>query len=104
MLMQSIQYHKIALQFQDQEMEKLKDVFSVKPSDVDQAYVLANNMMADVAKQYPNLSKSGAAINGAMQPVKPPPAKDVPPAQAVPLNAANLQQQQQALNQLNQAK
>jgi hypothetical protein len=103
----AIQYHKIALQFQDQEMEKLKDAFSVKPSDVDQAYVLANNMMADVAKQYPNLSKSGAAINGAMQPVKAPvkaPAKDITPAQAVPLNAANLQQQQQALNQLNQAK
>lgn len=86
-------------------MEKLKDAFSVKPTDVDHAYVLANNMMADVAKQYPNLSKSGAASNGgAMQPVKPPPAKDVPPAQAVPLNATNLQQQQQALNQLNQAK
>jgi hypothetical protein len=85
-------------------MEKLKDAFSVKPADVDQAYVLANNMMADVAKQYPNLSKSGAAINGAAQPVKPPPAKDVPPAPAVPLNAANLQQQQQALNQLSQAK
>lgn len=85
-------------------MEKLKDAFSVKPSDVDQAYVLANNMMADVAKQYPNLSKSGAAITGAMQPVKPPPAKDAPSAQAVPLNATNLQQQQQALDQLNQAK
>jgi hypothetical protein len=85
-------------------MEKLKDAFSVKPGDVDHAYVLANNMMADVAKQYPNLSKSGAASNGAMQPVKPPPAKDVSPAQAVPLNAANLQQQQQALNQTNQAK
>jgi hypothetical protein len=85
-------------------MEKLKDAFSVKATDVDIACVLANNMMADVAKQYPNLSKSGAASNGgAMQPVKPPPAKDVPPAQAVPLNAANLQQQQQALNQLNQA-
>jgi hypothetical protein len=83
-------------------MEKLKDAFSVKATDVDNACVLANNMMADVAKQYP-LSKSGATSNGgAMQPVKPPPAKDVPPAQAVPLNAANLQQQQ-ALNQLNQA-
>jgi hypothetical protein len=81
------------------------DAFSVKATDVDNACVLANNMMADVAKQYPNLSKSRAASNGgAMQPVKPPPAKDVPPAQAVPLNAANLQQQQQALNQLNQAK
>jgi hypothetical protein len=84
-------------------MEKLKDTFSVKPTDVDQAYVLANNMMADVTKQFPGLSKSGAAINGATQSVKAP-VKDVPPAQAVPLNAANLQQQQQALNQLNQAK
>lgn len=82
-------------------MEKLKDSFSIKPSDVDQAYVLANNMMTDVAKQFPNLSKSGAAISGATQPPKPP-VKDVP--QAVPLNAANLQQQQQALNQMNQAK
>jgi hypothetical protein len=99
-----IQFHKISLQFQDQEMEKLRDAFSVNPSDVDQAYILANNMMADVAKQFPNLSKSGATINGAAQPVKPPPAKDVPPAQAVPLNAANLQQQQQALNQSNQTK
>ncbi len=85
-------------------MENLKDTFSVKPFDVDQAYILANNMMADVAKQYPNLSKSGAAISGAMQPVKPPPAKDTPPAQPVPLNAANLQQQQQALNRSNQTK
>jgi len=74
-------------------MEKLKDTFSVKCADVDQAYILAKNIMADVAKQHPNLSKSGAAINRAAQPVKLPPAKDVPPAQAVPPNAANLQQQ-----------
>jgi hypothetical protein len=88
-------------------MERPKNAFSMTPDEIDQAYVLANQMVAHVARQFPGLSKSssGAGVPSATAPAKEgAPAPQPAPAQAVPLNAANLQQQQQALRQQNQGK
>jgi hypothetical protein len=88
-------------------MEKPKNAFSMTPDEIDQAYVLANQMMAHVARQFPNLTKSssGAGVPSATAPAKEgAPAPQPVPTQAVPLNAENLQQQQQALKQQNQVK
>jgi hypothetical protein len=96
----------ISLQFQDKDMDKqLKDQFSVNPSQIDQAYSLANSLIAGVAKQFPNLSKStnGVAPAGPAQNANGP-VTNATTSQAVPLNAANLQQQQRALKQINQPK
>lgn len=86
-------------------MEKLKDSFSINSTDVDASFGLARSMIQDITNQFPNLSKSatGAPITGAPQPVTVP-VKDAAVAQTAPLNAANLQQQQQALKQMNQGK
>jgi hypothetical protein len=74
-------------------MSQLKATFSIRPTDVDAAYEVANAMMGDIVAKYP-----GYRQNRPPQP----PAQAPHPAQAIPLNAANLQQQQQALNKQNQ--
>jgi hypothetical protein len=86
---------RVSQQFEDQAMQKTKQSFSMGLKDVDEALNIAQNMIADVLAKYPNLSRSQgapAAVGGQPQ------AQHQPPVpQAMPLNAANLQQQQQAL-------
>jgi hypothetical protein len=82
----------------DEEMEKPKDSFSIKPIDVDSAYMLANTMMADVANLFPKLALTKS--NSGTAPTAPTvPKEAVQASPPVPLNAANLHQQQQALKQ-----
>jgi hypothetical protein len=75
-------------------MQTPKQTFSMGMKDVDEALNIAQNMIADVLVKYPGLSRSqGAAGLATGQP----PATGAMPQPSVPLNAANLQQQQQAL-------
>lgn len=77
-------------------MQQFKEALSITKNEVEQAYQIANSMMADLAAKYPKFTKSavpGGVANGAR------PAQNIQqtsPAQSIPLNAANLQQQQQA--------
>lgn len=79
-------------------MQKPKQSFSLGLKDVDEALNIAQNMIADVLAKYPSLSRSqsaGGPVVGQPQVagITPQPTA----TQGIPLNAANLQQQQQAL-------
>lgn len=88
---------KVAQQFEDQSMQTPKQSFSMGLKDVDEALNIAQNMIADVLVKYPGLSRSQGAAGPATG--QPPATGSMPqpPVPQVPLNAANLQQQQQAL-------
>lgn len=96
---------RVSQQFEDPAMQKTKQSFSMGLKDVDEALNIAQNMIADVLAKYPNLSRSQAApgpVGG--QPQAAGAALQAPMPQTMPLNAANLQQQQQALAKQQQNK
>ncbi|KAH8815602.1 hypothetical protein F5884DRAFT_183886 [Xylogone sp. PMI_703] len=85
--------HRIARQFRDNSMTQLRDSFSIKPAEIDAARAMLAGMVKDLTDRFPKMKKPDAS-----QPTTQPPASTQAPAtQTAPLNAANLQQQQQQL-------
>jgi hypothetical protein len=83
------------MQFQDQDMEKPKDSFSIGLTEVDSSLSLARSMIQDLTNQFPGLSKAAARAPTAEGPQAiSSPTKDTVLTQTAPLNAENLQQQQ----------
>ena len=83
-------------------MTQPKNVFSILPAEVEQARLMLGSMVKDLSDRFPAMKKEPSA-----QSYPPAPAQanaaaaPQPPAAAtVPLNAANLQQQQQQLNKI----
>jgi hypothetical protein len=88
-------------QFKDAEMTQPRDTFSIQPSEVDKARVMLSSMVKDLSDRFPKMKKPEGAQS------QPHPTSTSLPAQpaattTAPLNAANLQQQQQQLNKMHQ--
>lgn len=87
-------------------MTQLKDIFSITPKEIESTRQMLNGMVADLSARFPNMKKqeaaksqtSSSANQAAPQTTQSGQAQSVP----TPLNAANLQQQQQQLNKLHQ--
>jgi hypothetical protein len=93
------QRYRLQQQFRDAEMTQPKDTFSIKPTDVEQARSMLGSMVKDLSDRFPTMKKpdvaqAQSAISSQTQ--------QSTAAPTVPLNAANLQQQQQQLNKLHQ--
>ena len=85
-------------------MNQIKDTFSITPKEVENARVMLNSMVADLTARFPNMKKAEAAKIQQV-PTSQAAAQTSQPATVsgiTPLNAANLQQQQQQLNKLHQ--
>lgn len=78
-------------------MQTPKQSFSMGLKDVDEALNIAQNMIADVLVKYPGLSRSQGSAGQATGQTQATGSIPQPSVPQVPLNAANLQQQQQAL-------
>ncbi|KFY93609.1 hypothetical protein V498_04334 [Pseudogymnoascus sp. VKM F-4517 (FW-2822)] len=81
---------KVAQQFEDPSMQTLKQSLSMGIKDIDEALVIAQNMMADMRDKYPDVSRSrgddeGLAVSQAPATSSTP----QPPVPQVPLNEAN---------------
>lgn len=84
-------------------MTQPKDAFSIRPAEVEQARLMLSSMVKDLSDRFPGMKKEQSAQGhpGALsQPNAP--ATQPPAPSTVPLNAANLQQQQQQLNKMHQ--
>lgn len=83
-------------QFTDPNLKNLKDTFSMRPVDIEQAKTLFTSMVIDL-----KMSKKNGGPSDTQGTVATSSAVSVgQPSEAVPLNAANLQQQQQQLNKI----
>lgn len=85
-------------------MKILKDVFSIRPQEIEQARSMLGSIVNDLSDKFPSMMKPQTAQQQAAptsQAPVPAPAP-APASQPAPLNAANLQQQQQQLNKLHQ--
>lgn len=91
----------MSFQFQDKDtFEKPKDSFSITATEVEAAYKLGILLIEDVQKQFPMLSKSAAAPAGTgLAQAESGTTRDAAATPITPLNAANLEQQQQAIKQ-----
>lgn len=116
-----IQRLRIMSQFSDGDgMQVLKDKFSIRSSEVDQARTMLESMAMDLAANMRGLMKppgqgqaATAAPNSQQQQQQPAaaaaaaaqqPQQGTPQAQPAPLSAANLEKNSQALNKMNQQK
>ncbi|KAM3067916.1 hypothetical protein ACMFMG_011398 [Clarireedia jacksonii] len=91
--------NRLAKQFKDKELREVKDVFSIRPAEVEQALNMLRGMIKDLTDRFPTMKKSEATPNTSVSQA---PAPATQSSEAVPLNAANLQQQQQQLNKMHQ--
>ena len=84
-------------------MTQPKDVFSIKPAEVEMARGMLGSMVKDLSDRFPSMKKDPSAQGHSVVPAQPH-IPTIPPAMAatVPLNAQNLQQQQQQLNKIHQ--
>jgi hypothetical protein len=89
----------LAKQFKDKDLREVKDVFSIRPTEVEQALNMLRGMIKDLTDRFPTMKKSEATPNTSVSQA---PAPATQSSDAVPLNAANLQQQQQQLNKIHQ--
>lgn len=84
-------------------MTQPKDMFSIRPAEVEQARLMLGSMVKDLSDRFPAMKKEASAQAHPAAPSQPNAAATQPPAAStVPLNAANLQQQQQQLNKMHQ--
>lgn len=83
------------MQFKDKEMKELKNTFSMASTDVDQVRVLLQGMIHELSPKHPAPKKGGEQSN-------PSAVSTSQNSESVPLNAANLQQQQQQLIKMHQ--
>ena len=87
-------------------MTQLKDTFSITPKEIESTRQMLNGMVADLSARFPNMKKQEAAKSQSSSSVTQPAPQTAQSVQAqsvpTPLNAANLQQQQQQLNKLHQ--
>lgn len=88
-------------QFVDDEMTKPRDAFSILPSEVEQARLMLSSMVKDLSDRFPRMKKPDGTQAQA-QPASGAQATQPAAAATAPLNAANLQQQQQQLNKIHQ--
>jgi hypothetical protein len=79
-------------------MTQPKDVFSIRPAEVEQARLMLGSMVKDLSDRYPGMKKEASSQGHSSAPAPVLPTA----ASTVPLNAANLQQQQQQLNKMHQ--
>jgi hypothetical protein len=80
-----------------------KDVFSIRPAEVEQARLMLGGMVKDLSDRFPGMKKADSQqAHPAAQAQANAPATQPSAAPTVPLNAANLQQQQQQLNKMHQ--
>ncbi|KAK8061179.1 hypothetical protein PG997_015400 [Apiospora hydei] len=98
---------RLVRQFKDGEkMTTPKEVFSVKPKDLEQVRAMMESIAKDLAASFPQAVRKTAsqqnAADGAAQQTTPGQTSNVQPAQQVPLNAANLEKNSQALNKMHQ--
>jgi hypothetical protein len=84
-------------------MTQPKDVFSIRPSEVEQARLMLSSMVKDLSDRFPAMKKDASQQGHSVAPTQPHVPAVLPPVvSTVPLNAANLQQQQQQLNKMHQ--
>jgi hypothetical protein len=82
-------------------MTQARENFSIRPAEVEQARVMLSSMVKDLSDRFPKMKKP----EGAQAQSQPAPASQPTPPVAtptIPLNAANLQQQQQQLSKIHQ--
>ena len=84
-------------------MTQLRDVFSIRTGEVEQARAMLASMVKDLSLHYPAMKKDPSNQGNSAAPAQPQfPAVLPPVTPTVPLNAQNLQQQQQQLNKMHQ--
>lgn len=93
---------RLVKQFKDSEMKELKETFSMRPADVEQARLFLTGIIFDITGRNSVLTKNGGSSNTQGTSAKASAASTSQASEAVPLNAANLQQQQQQLNKMHQ--
>lgn len=91
-------------------MSALKDVFSIRVVEIEQARGMLNSIVKDLSDKFPSMRRPEVAqqqnASAPQAPAQPPTSAPVPqsaangPASSMPLNAANLQQQQQQLSKM----
>ncbi|KAJ8065253.1 hypothetical protein OCU04_005952 [Sclerotinia nivalis] len=92
---------RLARQFKDpKDMKELKGTFSIRLTDVEQARTLFTAIIMDLSSKHPMLKKSGGSSDPQGTSAIPSTASNAQTSESVPLNAANLQQQQQQLNKM----
>ncbi|KAG9233983.1 hypothetical protein BJ875DRAFT_484605 [Amylocarpus encephaloides] len=95
-------HNRLAKQFHDPQMTRPKDTFSISVKDIENARSTLNGMVKDLSQRHPNMLKHPQGAQAAATPNAAPANQQATPAPGVPLNAANLQQQQQQLDKLHQ--
>ncbi|KAK6850293.1 hypothetical protein PG995_014126 [Apiospora arundinis] len=101
---------RLVRQFQDTEaMTTPKEVFSVKPKDLEQVRAMMESIAKDLAASFPQAIRKGgsqqnAADGAAQQQTTPGQTATPQPTQPVPLNAANLEKNSQALSKMQRQK
>jgi hypothetical protein len=84
----------------------LKNEFSIRPQEVEQARAMLGSIVKDLSEKFPSMmmkqDSNQQPPGSSSQPASGAPNAAAVAAQAMPLNAANLQQQQQQLNKLHQ--
>ncbi|KAK8076737.1 hypothetical protein PG994_004009 [Apiospora phragmitis] len=98
---------RLVRQFKDGEkMTTPKEVFSVKPKELEQVRAMMESIAKDLAASFPQAVRKTAsqqnAADGAAQQTTPGQTATAPSAQPAPLNAANLEKNSQALNKMHQ--
>lgn len=83
-------------------MTQLKDVFSIRPKEVENFRTMLNSMVKDLSDKYPEMKKSDSSQSHPTSTSQPPQNFQAPEPPHVQLSAANLQQQQQQLNKIHQ--
>ncbi|KAG0646689.1 hypothetical protein D0Z07_6279 [Hyphodiscus hymeniophilus] len=95
--------HRLGKQFKDPEMTQPKDVFSIRPAEVEQARIMLGSMVKDLSDRFPTMKKDSSAQGPPVPPAQSHAPAVLPPVTSgTPLNAHNLQQQQQQLNKIHQ--
>ncbi|KAK8123271.1 hypothetical protein PG999_003189 [Apiospora kogelbergensis] len=100
---------RLVRQFKDGEkMTTPKEIFSVKPKDLEQVRAMMESIAKDLAASFPQaIRKSASQQNVAevtAQQTTPGQTSTAQPAQPVPLNAANLEKNSQALSKMQRQK
>lgn len=85
-------------------MTQPKEAFSIAPAEVEQARLMLGSMVKDLSDRFPGMKKEPSAQSYPPAAAQTTAAAAIHPpgASTVPLNAANLQQQQQQLNKIHQ--
>lgn len=76
-------------------MTQLRDSFSIKPAEIDGARAMLAGMVKDLTDRFPKMKKPDASQSTST--TQPPTSTQTSTAPSAPLNATNLQQQQQQL-------